>query len=1597
MDPTVEAIASDLLDKITAHCRQRLKPDESEALIAFAAHMAPHMTTDETEPRDPDDAYASLLSFWKFAGKRKSERALVRVYNPRLDEHGWNSPHTIVEMVNDDMPFLVDSVVSALNQNGHQIHGLAHPVVETARDADGNLCKPDENAITHRESYIQIEIGSLSDPDALSAIRQTLSNTLDDVRVSVSDWPTMMDNARAIVRDLEENPPPLEGTEVAEGKALLEWMIADHFTFLGYREYDYEASQESERLEIVQGTGLGLLRSSERRVMNRHSGGPTLSPEVREFLQRPELVIVTKTNYRSPVHRPVHLDYIGIKRFDPKGDVVGERRFVGLFTSAAYNRTPREIPYLRRKADRVLARAGFDRRGHAGKALVNVIDTYPRDELFQVSEDELHDTALAILALQERPRIRLFVRRDRFQRFYSCLIFIPRDRYDSELRRKFEKILAKGLGGRISAFYTQIGDSALARLHVIVGGSPDGAGVEYAVLEQRLVEEARSWDDALAEVMTDAHGEEAASRLLQRYGRAFNSAYREEFSPGMARIDIDRIERSAENRLGINLYRKVEDDDDIVRLKLFRKGPALALSDVLPMLENLGLRVLSEQTYPVGDPVEPLCWIHDFRMESLSGQALALSGVKAGFEDGFLCIFNGETEDDGFNGLILSLGLTAPEVTMLRAYCKFLRQAGIQFSQEYMEDTLAANPAITELLVELFRVQFDPAAEGDRDDLSETIVESVEVLLNDVESLDQDRILRRFLNAIRSTLRTSFYQRLDDGSARAYASFKFDSQALEELPLPRPLREIFVYSPRFEGVHLRGGLVARGGLRWSDRREDFRTEVLGLAKAQMVKNSVIVPTGSKGGFVPKNLPASGDREAIQAEGIACYRNFISSLLDITDNIVEGAIVPPRDVVRRDGDDPYLVVAADKGTATFSDYANQVAVDYGFWLGDAFASGGAAGYDHKKMGITARGAWECVKRHFREMGTDIQTRPFTAVGVGDMSGDVFGNGMLLSEQTLLIAAFDHRHIFIDPTPDAAASFAERQRLFDLPRSSWEDYDKAKLSAGAMVIDRKAKRVTLTPEAQKALDIVAVELSPFQLIQCILRAPVDLLWFGGIGTYVKSTDESHGDVGDRASDMIRIDADELRVKVVGEGANLGITQRARIEFAQQGGRINTDFVDNSAGVDCSDHEVNLKILLGAVESAGELTRKQRDRLLVEMTDDVAALVLRDNYVQGQAITLAESAGRGNVGPLGRMMRSYARTGLLNREVEFLPADDELVDRTGGLTRPEISVLLSYAKMALKTELLESDLPDEPSLEADLVTYFPDDLQQKYVAEIKAHRLRREIIATQVANFMVNRAGPAFARLAQDDLGVSAADVARVTMAVRDIFDLQPLWDAIDELDNVVPAAVQTRMLNKVQGLMERAGQWFLRNAVRPIDSARMAQRFRPAIDQVKGSLAEQLGPMERADWERVRESLQADGVPGDLAGQVAALAPLATTLDIVDAAESVGQEMRTVAAAYFALGGRLGLDWLRAQANGLNVESAWDRQAVAMLVDDSYTQQRRLVVQAFATGQDDPLARFESEFASGLQRVDQVMNELRASGGVDIARLVLANRQIARLLT
>lgn len=1605
MTPAAAFKRDDLTTQVEEMCKGRFAAAEAERLIEFLHAVTGGVGADDLEHQTPELLYGAVVNFWKFCQERKPGTQKVRVMNPHIEEHGYKSTHTVIEIVNDDMPFIVDSITAALGQFNGMIHLLVHPVLKALRDESGQwmgLCDPDHPDMI-RESIVRIEFSTITDPATLQQIEETLYSVLTDVRLAVEDWQSMLKRAGDIVADLTSSPPPLDDAEVSEGRALLEWMIDNHFTFLGYREYDYLASQESESLEIVEGSGLGILRQSDRRVMARQSGRPTLSPEVREFLQKPELVIVTKTNQRSTVHRPVHLDYLGIKRFNEAGEVIGEQRFVGLFTSAAYNRNPRDIPYLRGKVARVMELAGFDKRGHAGKALTNILDTYPRDELFQIPDDELYSASTGILGLQERPRIRLFMRRDRFARFYSCLIYVPRERYDSELRRRFEQVLSNELGGSVSSFYTQIGDEALARLHVLLATDTSSAEtVDTTALERKLISVARRWDDALDEALEDRFGEEHGASLLQTYAHAFGVSYREAFGAQMALVDIERLEAmDREDGFALNLYRQIEDDDTTLRLKLYRSGSALALSDVLPMLEHMGLRVLSEQSFAIGDPTSPFCWIHDFHMAIVGDTCPDLAPVKPHFESALLSVWRGDMEDDGFNNLILKIGLTPRQVVMLRAYCKFLRQAGIAFSQDYMEQTLASNGDISALLVELFESLFDPESADETEVMADTIAASINLLLNEVESLDEDRILRRFLNAIQSTLRTNYYQSGTDGSdPKPWLSLKFDSQKLEELPLPRPLREIFVYSPRVEGVHLRGGMVARGGLRWSDRREDFRTEVLGLVKAQMVKNAVIVPVGSKGGFVPKRMPVDADRETQMAEGIACYRMFISGLLDLTDNIIDGDVVRPDGVVCRDPEDPYLVVAADKGTATFSDYANGVAIDYGFWLGDAFASGGAAGYDHKGMGITAKGGWESVKRHFREMGQDIQAEPFTAAGVGDMSGDVFGNGMLLSDKTRLVAAFDHRHIFIDPDPDPATSHQERLRMFNLGRSSWEDYDQSVLSPGAMIASRAAKQVHLTPEAQELLGLSASSLPPQDILQAILTMETDLLWFGGIGTYIKATSESDADAGDRANDAIRINGNEVRAKVIGEGANLGVTQLGRIEFALNNGRINTDFLDNSAGVDCSDHEVNIKILLGAVEAAGDMTRKQRDTQLADMTDEVSELVLRNNYLQSQAITVMENVSQQNRENHGRLMRSFAREGLLNRRIEFLPNDEALSERLA-LTRPELCTVFSYAKMALKTELLESALPDDPYVEDDLIRYFPRAMRKQYPDGIRDHRLRREIISTQIANFLVNRAGPMYSRLAQEDLGVHAEDVARAVIAARDVFDLRPVWNAIERLDNQVSADTQTRMLLLVEELLQQAGRWFLLNLPRPLDMAATVDRLRPAIDGLRPSLGEMLGELDHAAWRQTVDDLTGAGVPADLAETVAALGPLSASLDIVDAAETAGRPAAAVAQLYFAIGERMKLDWLRSQADTITVDSPWDRQAVALLVDDTYLQQRALLGIMLQSGDADDslsdlIAAYEKTMADRLGPVDQSLSEISSGGTLDIARLILANRQVGRLL-
>ena len=1242
---------SELIETLCERARKRLDAKRSDDAVRFLKQFYCNVSPDDLLGESIDNLYGAALSLWGQAQQRTKGEAKVRVYNPRPEEYGWKSSHTVIEIINDDMPFLVDSVTAAIGLLEAEVFLVIHPIMRIERDAKGKFKRLfDDVEGDNRESVMQLQV-SEQPVEQQAEFRERLEQVLADVRVAVEDWQVMRGRMDEVIADLEKNPPPIPKAEIDEGVAFLKWLNDDHFTYLGYREYRFEGRGKKAVSRVLEDVGLGVLRSTAVQVFDGLRNLGSLPADIQDFVKKSDLLRVTKANSRSSVHRAVHMDTAAVKVFDSKGKVVGERLFLGLFTSGAYSRSPRDIPLLRTKVDHLIERSGFAPGSHDGKALTHILESYPRDELFQITEEELFDTAMGVLHLQERQRIALFLRRDPFERFVSCLVYVPRDRYDSALRLRMQNICAEAFGGSITAFYTHLTDEALARLHIIVkterGAIPD---VDHGVLERKLAEAGRSWVDRLEESLIEDRGEERGIRSLRRFSKAFPASYQDHFNEHDAAFDVKRIDEAADSGgLSMNLYRPLEAEGHRLHFKLYIADQPVPLSDVLPMLENMGLKVISENPYSISPAkADNPVWLHDFQMVTQDGDEIDIPTIKQAFHEAFAKVWRGDMENDGFNRLVLKAGLTARELTILRAYCKYLRQAQIPFSQSYMEETLAGNPKITRLLVDLFQTRFDceegdEAASESRDSDAEAIVDKIRGLLDQVSNLDEDRIIRRFLNCIECTLRTNFSQSAEDGAPKSYLSFKLDSRNIDELPLPRPFREIFVYSPRIEGVHLRFGMVARGGLRWSDRREDFRTEILGLVKAQQVKNAVIVPVGSKGGFVVKHPPAADEgREAFLAEGIECYKTFIRGLLDVTDNLQAGSLIPPKSVVRRDGDDPYLVVAADKGTATFSDIANGVSVEYGFWLDDAFASGGSAGYDHKKMGITARGAWESVKRHFRELGKDTQSEPFTCIGVGDMSGDVFGNGMLLSEQIKLVAAFNHMHIFVDPDPDPAKSFAERKRMFELPRSSWTDYNEKLISKGGGIFDRKAKSLKISKEMKALFAIDEDSLTPIELLRAIVRSDVELLWFGGIGTYVKASSETNADAGDRANDALRINAKELNCKVIGEGANLGMTQRARIEYAQHGGRSNTDSIDNSAGVDCSDHEVNIKILLGDIEQAGDMTRKQRDKLLEKMTDEVGDLVLRDNYLQTQADYRDGGPGRASARPFRPLYAGPGKAG-------------------------------------------------------------------------------------------------------------------------------------------------------------------------------------------------------------------------------------------------------------------------------------------------------------------------------------------------------------------
>jgi glutamate dehydrogenase len=1608
---------SELIETVCERIREDLPDQQASSALAFVRQYYHWVPTEDLQDRDIAGLYGAAIAHWKLALQRSAGESKVRVYNPERERDGWSSPHTVLEIVSDDMPFIVDSVTMRLAREGLTIDLVIHPVLRVRRDPHGRLLEVVEPGATApdeiSESVLHAEVLREPDPERLAALHGQVEEVLDEVTVTVEDWQPMRDRALELADELERDPPPVEDA-ISEVAGFLRWMADDHFTFVGYREYELVEQGEEAELRAVPDTGLGMQRQL------RSKGPRRLSGKSAALARAPHLLVLTKANSISTVHRPAYLDYIGVKRFDEAGNVTGERRFLGLYTSSAYRASPRDVPLLRGRVERVLERSGFSPASHDAKALVEILESFPRDALFQFETADLFAITMGLLGLGERQRVRLFVWEDPLDRFVWCLVTIPRDRFNTENRERIGRLLLEAFRGTRLDWTLQLSESLLVRVRYIVR-CPDGVPHDYdtAAIEAKLAEATRAWTDELRQALISEHGEARGVKLYRRYQHAFPTAYRSDWSASAAAEDIERIEQIEDLRgATINLYRPEGEHSEILRCKLY-SAEGVSLSEVLPTFEHMGARVMDERPYRITPQDSEAAWIYDFRLRV---RADDIEHLRDTFKEVFLAARRGLVEDDRLNGLVLAAELTGREIVLLRAVARYLRQAGIPYSDAYMERTLMAHPDIAEGMLELFLARFDP--EQADEPQAERLRKRIEEGIDGVESLDEDRILRGFLSVIRAMLRTSYFRRPCSGAPLSYLAFKLEPQEISLLPKPRSRFEVFVYSPRFEAVHLRGGRVARGGIRWSDRPEDFRTEILGLMKAQMIKNALIVPVGAKGGFVLKRPPGDGD--ALREEAIACYRMFLRGLLDLTDNIIDGKVVAPERVVRSDDDDTYLVVAADKGTASFSDMANELSAEYRYWLGDAFASGGSHGYDHKQMGITARGAWESVKRHFRELGTDVQKTDFTVVGIGDMSGDVFGNGMLLSEHIKLVAAFDHRHVFLDPDPDPERSFAERKRLLEKDGSTWADYDEEVLSEGGGIYERSMKSIAVSERAREALGIEAEELSPPELIKAILCAPVDLLWNGGIGTYVKASDESQADAGDKTNDPLRVDARHLRCRVVGEGGNLGFTQRGRIEYAlsggpeHEGGRINTDSIDNAAGVNTSDHEVNIKILLDSLVGENRLDENERNRLLVGMTDAVAEEVIYASYTQTQAISLALAQAPPMIDVHARLIRRLEQVAGLDRQLEFLPGEDAISDRKAahqGLLAPELAIVMAYCKIHLYSRLVHSDLPDDEHLSHDLERYFPPPLgpgpeaaqsddpeasgSRRYAEAMREHRLRREIIATVVANQLVDRGGTTFAFRLGEETGASPPTLARGYAVAREVFEMRRFWAAVEQLDNEVDAAVQIQMLIAGRRLVERATRWLVLEAPGQIEIEEAVRRFEPGAKLLSDAVPSVLDGAERdAFHARVSELIDA-GVPPELASRVAAMPSLAPVFDIVAVAELTGREREDVMLTHFRLGSRLELGWLRDRIYELPRANRWQALARAALRDDLMSAHRELtrdVLEAAPDGRraDEAIDDWAESNRATLERCLSTLADIRASRTYDTTTLPVALREVRSLV-
>ncbi|WP_371129897.1 NAD-glutamate dehydrogenase [Phenylobacterium sp.] len=1586
----------------------KLVSDESDAARDFITQAAEDAAPDEL-PEISTAALAALLAdFWGFAATRKGSAPAIRLAPvdgaPELER---------LEILQNDAPFLVDSVMGEIADQGLSVRAMFHPIVAVARDRKGARLA---EGVPRRESMIQVILEKVG-ADREAALIAGLKATLDDVRAAVDDFPAMLALMARAIAELKISPASAARDEDAD---FLEWLHDEHFVYLGARIYEYprlkNGDYAAEEPLFLPEDGLGVLRDPTRTVLRRTSEPALLTAQIQASLGA-DPVTVAKSNVRSRVHRRGYMDYVGVKRYGADGKPSGEIRFVGLFTAEAYDEPAHTVPLIRAKVANILARAGKVPGSHNEKRLRNILESYPRDELFQAAEDDLLAMSLAILHLYDRPRVRLFERRDPFDRFASVLLYVPRERYDSALRERAGDLLAEAYGGRVSAYYPTFSDSPLARVHFIIGFQP-GAHDQpnLKAVEAQIAAASRTWSDRFAAaVRGSGRDTPQVAQIVGRYAEAFSAGYRERYHVEEALADIAVIESLAPGEpVRVRAFRRAADSKTQFRFKLYRPGAPAPLADVLPILENMGLMAMVESGFPVTPAGARRVYVHEFEIDDAHGEHLVFDDLRAAFEDAFVAVWTGATENDGFNRLVLELSISWREAALIRALSRHRQQSGLDPSQRVTETALTNHPGVARLILDLFRTKFDPAIAADlnaRSAQAVKVMDEITSALQLVDSLDDDRVLRRLALLVAATVRTNYYQLDAEGRVKPYISFKVASPQVADLPLPKPYREIFVWATHVEGVHLRFGPVARGGLRWSDRRDDFRTEVLGLVKAQQTKNAVIVPVGSKGGFYPKQLPKGGTPDAIRAEAIRAYNTFLCGLLDLTDNLdAEGKVIHPQGVVVHDGDDPYLVVAADKGTATFSDIANGVAESYGFWLGDAFASGGSAGYDHKVMGITARGAWEAVKRHFRELGKDIQTEPFTVVGVGDMSGDVFGNGMLLSTQIRLQAAFDHRHIFIDPDPDIAAAYKERERMFALPRSSWDDYDRKKISKGGGIFPRSLKSIPLSREIKALLGVEADSLTPAELMHAILKAPAELLYVGGIGTYVKARHETHIEVGDKANDAIRVNADELKVKVIGEGANLGLTQAGRIAFALKGGRINTDAIDNSAGVDSSDHEVNIKILTGMLERNGVFNRPKRDKLLKSMTEDVGRHVLTHNYDQTLALSLMDQDAPGELEPHARFMSLLESRGQLDRAVEGLPDNNAIAERRQagkGLTRPEEAILLAYGKLELKRHMVESEVPDDPFFEDVLEGYFPKGVR-RFDEALRRHRLRREIITTVTANDVINRCGPSFPERLMAAASCDVTAFITAYEAAKAVLGLPALWNQVSALDGKIPAAGQMALYRRLAYTLRGETFWLARRAARSgggVDA--LVKRYGPGAATLKKLIPEVLSPVERERLETQVARMIEAGAPEDLARPVANLQPLTTAVDLVDLADASSWALANVARLYHQVGRVFAFDRLRAAAGGFTAGDSFERTAVRRLVEDLLAEQAAVTraIMAFAgnaqAGESVETAQAAIGSWTALRRdlaeaARKSVEEIEAAGGGwSFAKLTIANAALREL--